>query len=354
MSTRSLPDAARVDDLDLDSLPPGIVHRLLIGLVDDQVGGRIRVPVLVARGERPGPVVGLTAALHGNELNGIPVIHRLFEGLDVANLRGTVAAVVVANVPGFKRRQRTYMDGLDLNHHFPGKKAGNGGQAYAWNLVHRVIDRFDLLIDLHTASVGRVNCLYVRADLTDARTADMAWRIRPDIVLHNPANDKTLRGTSMGRGIPAITVEIGNPQRFHPEYIRHAVTGIRRVLAAHDIVPKRKPGEGRPPIICKSSKWMYTDRGGLLEVLPGTTDRVEKGEVVARMRDIFGDPIIEYKAPFDGVVIGHSVDPVAESGARILHLGALADGDDQRLLNWPHEIPAQAPELEPRPLWETP
>ena len=67
--------------------------------------------------------------------------------------------------------------------------------------------------------------------------------------------------------------------------------------------------------------WMYADRGGLLEVLPRPTELVSRDERVAVLRNAFGDIIREYHAPQDGVVIGKSVNPVGQTGARILHLG---------------------------------
>ncbi len=325
--------------LDLDALPEGQTTRLSLEISHDQLGQPIRVPVLIARGRRPGPVLGLTAALHGNELNGVPVIHRVFDGLDAAALRGTVVAVVVANVPGFVRRQRTFMDGQDLNHLMPGKARGNGAQVYAARLVKRAIAPLDLLVDLHTASTGRINCLYVRADMTRPDTAGMAYRVHPEIVLHNPANDRTLRGTAMGMQIPAITVEIGNPQRFHQEYVKAAVSGVRRILAGEGMLPRRKAAGSRHPVVCARSRWLYTQEGGILEVFPKVATRVEKGDVIARIRDVYGETIAEHKAPFSGIVIGKAVDPAAETGARILHLGEIADDDDPRFLRRSEEAP---------------
>ncbi|RME24532.1 MAG: peptidase M14 [Deltaproteobacteria bacterium] len=311
---------------------------MALAISHDQLGQPIRVPVLVARGRRRGPVLGLTAALHGNELNGVPVIHRVFAGLDPSTLRGTVVAVLVTNVPGFVRRQRAFMDGQDLNHIMPGRARGNSAEVYAWRLVKRVLAPLDLLVDLHTASTGRINCLYVRADMTRPDTAAMAYRVHPQVVLHNPANDRTLRGTAMGMQIPAITLEIGNPQRFHPEYIKVSVHGIRRILASHGMVPRRKAPETAHPIVCSRSRWLYTQQGGFLEVYPKVATRVEKNEVIARIRDVWGSVIQEYKAPYSGVVIGKSVDPAAETGARILHLGEIASDDDARFLRRPKEF----------------
>jgi hypothetical protein len=93
------------------------------------------------------------------------------------------------------------------------------------------------------------------------------------------------------------------------------------------LLPRRPVAERAEPIICKKSYWLYTDRGGLLEVLPASTHAVKKGETVARLRNSYGDVIREYCAPEDGVVVGKSVNPVGQTGARILHLGIVAPDD---------------------------
>ncbi|MBT6888980.1 MAG: peptidase M14, partial [Gemmatimonadales bacterium] len=138
---------------------------------------------------------------------------------------------------------------------------------YASRLLDRIIGNFDYLVDLHTASFGRVNSLYVRADLSDETTRSMALRQRPQIILHNSPGDRTLRGAAMERGIPAITIEVGDPQRFQSRFIKATRNGIWSMLADAKMLPKRKQAEPKPPIMCSSSNWIYTDRGGLLEVL---------------------------------------------------------------------------------------
>ena len=310
-----------VCELDIDSLPTGCVSRLAVDVVDDGLGHPVRVPVLVAKGRRPGPTFGITAALHGNELNGIPVLHRLFAELDPPRLRGAVVGVLVVNVPGLLMHQRAFLDGQDLNHIMPGRADGNTSELFAHRLIERIVSKFDYLVDLHTASFGRVNSLYVRADLEHPLTSDIARRLRPQILLHNPASDRTLRGTAMERGIPAVTLEIGNPHRFHARYIRASVIGLLGVLGTLGLTAQRRVAPGPEPVICGSSQWLYTQRGGLLEVFPSVTDLVERGEIVAMLSDVYGDVIDEYRAPVDGIVIGHSVQPVGQAGARILHLG---------------------------------
>ena len=309
----------RVEALDLEALPFG-KSRLLVHLVHDELGRPVALPVLVIRGHRPGPVVGLTAALHGNELNGIPMMHRLFERTDPQTLRGTLVGVVVVNVPGFLRRGRQF-ESVDLNHLFPGRDDGNGPEVYAARFVDRIVKHFNYLFDLHTASTGRVNSFYVRADLDNEEAARMALLQKPQIILDHDPTDGSLRGTAASLGIPAVTLEIGDPHRFQPPFVKRALGGIRAVLTELGMQPKRKLLDVPEPVICFGSRWLYTDHGGLLEVFPEVADRVAAGDLVARVTNIFGDVEREYRAPEAGIVIGKSVDPVASTGARILHLG---------------------------------
>lgn len=332
LSAPPSPDAPLVDRLDLDDLPAGRVLRLHVEIARDGLSQPIALPVMVARGRKPGPVLGLTAAVHGNELNGIPVIRRIFQQIDPENLRGSIVGVLVVNVPGYLAHERVVFGTWDLNHQFPGDPAGNTARLYASRFLERIVSQLDMLIDLHTASVGRVNSLYVRADMTDAPAARMAYLQRPQIILHNPPSDRTLRGAAGGLGVSAITLEIGNPQRFHRDYIKRSLTGVRAVMMDHGMLRKRPVAPGPPPALCERSFWMYTDRGGLLEVLPNITDRVAADDVVARLTNPFGDVLAEYRAPEAGIIIGRSVDPVGPSGARIIHLGVEADAADSALL----------------------
>ncbi len=316
------PEGARpADELNLSDLPLGTVHRRYIKLAEDGIGLSLRVPVLIARGGKPGPVVGIVAALHGNELNGIPLIHRLFRDLKVEKVKGTIVAVIVANVPGLLLHQRVFNDGEDLNRVFPGREDGNCSQAYAYNLFHRIVNRFEYLIDLHTASFGRVNSLYVRANMDDEQMAHMAKMLQPQIILNSPAPIQTLRGQAIELGIPSITLEMCNPSRIQKDVVRSSLLGVKNLLRSLKVLPGALTKSQQQTIICSDSQWLYTDKGGFLETIPPVATLVQEGEIIARLRNIFGDVIREYKAPHDGVIIGRSVNPIAQSGARIVHLG---------------------------------
>jgi predicted deacylase len=317
------PKAEVIEELIPDLFPKGSINHYWLHIVNDGLGAPVYIPVIVAKGEQDGPVVGLTAAVHGNELNGIPVIQRLFTEIDVTQLSGTIIGVPVVNVPSYFRRQRRFIDGVDLNHIMPGKADGNVSQVYAHRFMNRVVRHFDYLIDLHTASFGRINSYYIRADLNNKQAKKMAMLQNAQIIVNNPPSDGTLRGAAAELGIHAITLEVGNPNLFQKGMIRSSLTGIHNLLAYLDMSDGEIEVSAKDPVICSDSYWIYTSSGGLLSVTPNITDQIGKGSLIGTMRNVFGDVIEQYHSPEDGVVIGKSVSPVNQTGGRILHLGRM-------------------------------
>lgn len=322
----------RVDALEIESLPRGEFSRLFIELVENGIGRPIQAPVVVARGKKDGPIFGVTAALHGNELNGIPVIHQLLQRVNLKSLQGTLVCVIAANVPGVLNHKREFSDGVDLNHIMPGKPYGKLSHVYAHELVDRITSHFDYLVDLHTASEGRVNSLYVRADLSQPMTAQMAFLLRPQIIVHNPPSDYTLRGVSAEQGKPAITVEICDPAKFQKDPIKRTVQGVRRIMNHVGMASSRpsvtKPP--KPPVLCSKSGWILAERGGMIQVKPRSTQYIKHGDPIATQVNIFGDVVREYLAPEDGIVIGHATNPIGQTGERIIHLGTLMSEEQKK------------------------
>jgi len=313
-----------VTRLDLLSLPVGKVSFFRLSLATNHVGSPMAVPVMIMRGASAGPVLIVTSAIHGNELNGIPLIHRLFRELSPSQLAGTLIAVPVVNVAGYARCQRAFSDGVDINRIMPGKSNGTSSQQFAYKLMNRLMAKADYVIDLHTASFGRVNSLYVRADMNDPVTFRMALLQYPQIVVHSTGPDGSLRGECMNKGIKAITVEIGDPQRFHERFVKKAFMGVTNILSFLKMAPaslEMVPADVQEPVLCSSSYWIFTKEGGVLYVYPHLGDWVREGEIVAEIFDLFGQLVDRYVAPEDGIVVGKSVNPVCQTGDRILHLG---------------------------------
>jgi len=315
------PEPVPIEFLHIEATEPGTLGTYWLEVIQNGIGTPVRIPVLVARGMAPGPVLGITAAIHGNELNGIAVIQKLFASLEVTRLRGAIVGVPVLNIPGLLQEKRQFNDGTDLNRISPGRPDGNISEVYINRLVQRLLPCIHYLIDLHTASFGRINSWYIRADMHSPKAARMARLQNPEIILHNKANDGTFRGTAGALGIQAITLELRDPHVFQQPVIQDALAGILNVLYDLGMLEGTLMDKGTPPVICEASSWIYTDKGGILEVFPPLGAWLEKGELIAEVRDIFGHLYRRYYAPERGIVIGKSVDPISPTGSRIIHLG---------------------------------
>lgn len=320
----------RVDSLPLEELKPSSRNHFLLKLGENVSGAPLEVPVIVIRGKQAQPVLGIFAAIHGNEINGIQVIRELVNGLDPKEVKGTLIAIPGLNIPALRNNQRTFPDGTDLNRIFPGKANGNGSQQYVWQITQKLLPSLNYLVDLHTASFGRENSLYVRADFSDPKMASLARSQVADVYLNSggkpsagaAASGLTMRAQAMSMGVPAITIEYGNPQVYQQEMLQKGLPGLYNTL----INLKMLQAELKPipkAVFCKKSYWIYTTQGGYLDVRVDLKEKVSKGQLIAVLRDPFGQTKQTYYSPEDGIVIGRSSNPINESGGRIIHLGIL-------------------------------
>lgn len=309
------------EDLRLSSFKRGEIHRVAIHLSDNSLGSPWSVPVIIMRGIDKGPTIGITAALHGNELNGISTIFKLIEAVNPKTLKGTLVLVPISNVPGYLMNQRHFSDNVDLNRIMPGKVKGVTSDLYAYHFTRKIVSKFDYLLDLHTASHGRVNSLYLRADLDNEACRTLAYLQNPQIVVKKYDEHGTLRSWANDQGIPAITIEIGNPNAFQHSLIDETLEGIMNTLRYFKMIEGGVKDMVTNAITCDHSYWIYSNKGGIVDVLPNLADKVEKNQVIANVYDIYGHIREKILADRSGIVIGKNVRPNCDAGTRLLHLG---------------------------------
>jgi predicted deacylase len=309
------------EELNISKLKSGEVHRMHMHLTDNSLGVPWRVPIIVIKGAKEGPVVGLTAALHGNELNGISNIFKLIEEIDPQKLSGSLVLLPISNVPGYLMNQREFSDGVDLNRIMPGASKGATSSLYAHYFTSKIISKFNYLLDLHTASHGRVNSLYIRADLDIEETRTLAYLQNPQIIVQKHDEEGTLRSWANSNGVHAITIEIGNANTFQNSLICETHEGILNTLRYLEMIEGEVEDMIADATVCDRSYWIYSEKGGIVDVFPELADSVKEGQVIARVYDVFGQVKEEVVADMSGVVIGKNVRPNCNAGTRILHLG---------------------------------
>lgn len=279
------------------------------------------IPVHVIRGKRDGPVVFVSAAIHGDELNGIEIIRRFKKSALLKKLKGTLILVPIVNVYGIMTLSRYLPDRRDLNRSFPGSAKGSLAGRIAKIFFDEVVKKCDLGIDLHTASIHKSNLPQVRTNTDDEYAFRLAKAFGAPVVLHSELRDGSLRAVAQEAGIPILLYEAGEALRFDETSIRIGVRGLVEVLRANEMLPKliRKKAK-KTPLITKSSKWIRAGESGMLSTIKELGDTVKAHEVVAYIDSPLEDESCEVEAPFEGVIIGKSEIPLVQEGDAIFHI----------------------------------
>jgi len=233
------------------TVPPGTSQRLMWSASQIFEGVSSETPVLIVNGRGEGPVLCLTAAIHGDELNGIEMVRRVLHDLDPEEVNGTVIGIPIVNLQGFRRGSRYLPDRRDLNRYFPGNPEGSSASRIAHSLFDSIIRHCDALVDLHTGSFYRTNMPQLRADLRYEEIKDLTQGFGGIAVLHSEAAVGTLRRAATDAGIPTITLEAGEPLRLQSAKVSQGVTGIFTLLDTLDIVTSPFPvasGTGLLPV----------------------------------------------------------------------------------------------------------
>ncbi|MBI4566592.1 MAG: succinylglutamate desuccinylase/aspartoacylase family protein [Planctomycetes bacterium] len=279
----------------------------------------VHVPLTIVHGARPGARLFVTAAVHGDEINGVEMIRRIRADIDPKQLRGTILLVAIANPIAFMNQMRELPDGRDLNRCFPGRELGSMASHIAASLFEKIIKRADFGVDLHTAASGRANLPHVRADMRYPQCRRLAAAFGCEVVFDLPAEKGTLRHAATRVGIPTIVYEAGEPLRFQENVIRQGVRGIKNLLSELGMADHPRVA---PPfqIVVEDHKWIRAARGGILmmKVEPGRI--VRKGEEIATNTKPFGTEMRRLKAPYTGLVVGVTTRPIVLPGSAACHL----------------------------------
>ena len=284
--------------------------------------------VHVVRGRRDGPTLLVTAALHGDEINGIEIVRRLLERKRISSLRGTLICVPVVNVFGLLRRERYLPDGRDLNRAFPGTSTGSLAGRVAHVISDEILPQADYLIDLHTGSSHRANLPQTRIAPSQegSNIHRLAEAFGAPVILEAPLRDGSLRGAAHARGIPGIVYEAGEALRHDDISIRAGVNGILNVMAELGMVPHRSRRR-IVPYLARSSRWVRATASGIVRMYARLGDRVHEGQILAVIGDPLGERSVEVTAPRDGIVIGKLRLPLVFEGEALFHLGFFAELD---------------------------
>lgn len=305
---------------------PGQRHRIELPVGDLYTQAPLTMPIEVISGRRDGPVLFVSAAIHGDEINGVEIVRRLLRLPALDKIRGTLITVPVVNVQGFLNLSRYLPDRRDLNRSFPGSERGSVAGRLAWLFAQEIVSKADCGIDLHTAAIHRTNLPQIRADLSDEQTSKLANAFGAPVVIDSDLRDGSLREYAASQGIPMLLYEAGEALRFDEQSIRAGVRGITNILRELGMLPARKPSSNTKtsrkitPIVARSSYWMRAERSGVLRPLAALGEKVSRDQVLGKISDPFGHGELEICARYAGIVIGRTQLPLVNEGDAIFHI----------------------------------
>ncbi len=283
-------------------------------------------PVMVIRGNQPGKTMCMTAAVHGDELNGIEIVRRVMFDIEPESLTGNIIGIPIVNLQGFHRGSRYLSDRRDLNRFFPGDANGSLASRMAYSLFHEVIRHCDFLIDIHTGSLRRTNLPQIRADLRNNAVAELTRGFDKMAVMHNSARPGMLRYAALQQGIPAVTLEVGESLRIQKDKIESAVSSINHLLERQGMY-SRLFIWGEPEPVYYSSAWIRTERSGILFSNKQLGEMVEKGELLGTVTDPITNESGEIISTLEGRIIGMAVNQFVMPGFAAYHIGIESSGE---------------------------
>jgi len=285
------------------------------------------IPVHVVGGKKSGPRLFLSAAIHGDEINGIEIIRRLLKLPALKRLRGTLIAIPMVNIHGIISHSRYLPDRRDLNRSFPGSNKGPLALRLAKLFMAEIVEKCTHGIDLHTGAIHRSNLPQIRANLDDPETQELATAFDVPVMLSSNLRDGSLREAAAEFGIPMLLYEAGEALRFDEVSIRAGVQGIINVMRHLEMLPpsKRQSKKYIEPVVARSSSWVRAPDSGILRAMIPLGARVKKDTLLGVIADPFGEKEVNVTSFYNGIVIGRTNLPLVNEGDALYHIARFED-----------------------------
>ena len=303
----------------------GELTRLRIPVARRYTATDTYLPVWIQRGKKPGPCLFVSAAVHGDEINGVEIIRRLVASRSVQRLRGTLIAVPIVNVYGFLQQRRYLPDNRDLNRSFPGSHSGSLASRLARTFMDEVVSHATHGIDLHSGANHRANLPQIRASLNSEETLRLSRAFGAPVIVDAPLREGSLREAVQERNIPLLVYEAGEALRFDELGVRAGVRGILNVMRALEMLSPRQQVRASEPYVARSSTWVRAPESGIINVRCRLGQAVKEGDRLATISDPLGEEHVDVLCPVQGVIIGMIRLPLANEGDALFHIASFQE-----------------------------
>jgi predicted deacylase len=331
--TINRPSHGEIIRIGAQSVAPGQSAVIELPIAQLYTRTAMNLPVHVVNGLHPGPRLFISAAIHGDELNGVEIIRRVLQQKALRRLNGAVIAVPIVNIFGLIQHSRYLPDRRDLNRVFPGSQNGSLAAQLAYILLEDIVKKCTHGIDIHTGALHRSNLPQIRANLDDAVTLELAKAFGVPVLINSTVRDGSLREAAAENGVTMLLYEGGEALRFDELCIRAGVRGVMQVMRKLGMLPQRRQKSRMQvePFIARSSSWVRASLSGIFRSYKDLGDYVERGEILGTVSDpsdMFIDQGYEIRANDSGIIIGKTKLPLVSQGDALYHIARFADGNE--------------------------
>ncbi len=306
-------------------MPPTVLRRT-IGLAG------LDIPVVELTGERDGPRLTVLAGVHGCEYAPMAAVRRWTRALAGRELRGSIRAVPVLNLPAFRARTPFLVpdDGKNLNRCFPGNPAGTVADRLAHAAFTQLIMGSDALIDVHAGDMVEALEPFALYDTgpAEARALELATAYGLGYVIRQePGPDRAVGGTTSTAaaqiGIPAIIAEAGGCGLVEAAAVDTHVRGLDNVLAVLGMTDGPAAAPAAAPVRLGRFLWLRSVSEGWWEPAVRPGEQVAEGQALGTVSTLDGGQVLQsVTAPAPGVPMFITSSPAVAAGGLLLGLGA--------------------------------
>ena len=283
---------------------------------------KIEIPIIIERAKIPGPTVLITAAIHGDEINGVEIVRQLIARKLNKPKRGTIICIPILNVFGFLNTHRAFPDGRDLNRSFPGTRRGSLASRVAYHFTKEILPHADYCLDFHTGGASRFNAAQVRVKPNDENLLHLAKTFNVPFTVYSNNLKKSYRATCDKMGIPIVLFEGGKSLSSNKQIVSYGVRGTVRFLNHLEMLGAKFKVTVplKNTVVIEKSKWIRAQRSGLFHLKIKINTLVEKGEMLATITDPYGKMRFKVLAPNKGYIINVNQSPIVHQGDAIFHI----------------------------------
>ncbi len=283
--------------------------------------------------DRDGPLVVVSAGMHGDEICGLEIVRRLITDVLPHVKKGGLVLLPMMNVYGFMQQSRYLPDRRDLNRMFPGRPSGSLSSRFACMLRQEIFSHASVILDLHSAAVSRTNFPHIRYTDGDDKAKQLAADFAAPVTLRVCSVSGSLRAWATKQGIPALVYEAGEALHIDEASVEKGVLGVSNILRSMGLLPGlAEPTSALPSPVFSATKWIRSPEGGMLISEVSIGQHVEKGQRLGRISSPFHSRTSPVKSSVTGAVLSTLTCPWVNEGDGLFHIAYEAERSrDMRL-----------------------